>query len=104
MPPAPIDESQQRRVEAEAESLQFKREKVSAACGQLISAALSLACELFRRADGASPPSETVDALSEKLSQCMDRDSQGRSQLIISLPDDAALKNLAATLARLLQA
>jgi SNF2-related domain/Helicase conserved C-terminal domain len=102
--PAPVDESQQRRVEAEAESLQLKREKVSAASGQLITAALSLAGELFGRSDGASPPNETVNALSEKLSQCMDRDSRGRPQLTISLPDDAALKNLAATLARLLQA
>lgn len=100
---APVDESQQRRVEAEAEALSAeKRNKVSAASGQLVTAALSLAGELFSSADTPEPSAETVDKLTSKLSQCVDRDEEGRPQLKISLSGDQALKDLATTLAKLL--
>lgn len=101
-PNAPVDESQQRRVEAEAERLAGKREKVSAASGQLITAALSLAGELIGGDQPTAPSNETVDKLTAKLTQCVDRDEQGRPQLTISLPDESALKGLATTLAKLL--
>ncbi len=101
--PAAIDQSQQRRIESEAELLQAKREKIADASGQLISAALSLAGELFGNSTGQPPADENVNRIAEKLSQCVERDSSGRPQLTISLPSDEALKNLAATLARFLQ-
>jgi hypothetical protein len=101
--PAAIDESLQRRVEAEAEQLAQKREKLSAASGQLVTAALSLAGELIGNDGQAAPATETIDKLADKLAQCIERDSQGRPQLTISLPDDAALRGLATTLARLLE-
>lgn len=100
--PAPVDESQRRRVDAEAELLGAKREKVSAATGQLITAALALASEMFG-GESEAPASETVDALTQKLSRCVGRDAEGRPQLTINLPNDEALKSLAVTLARLLQ-
>lgn len=102
LPAAPLDQSQQRRVESEAEQLAAKREKVSAATGQLISAALSLAGELIPASTEASPNTQTVDALTEKLSNCVEKDDQGRPQLTITLPDADALKGLATTLAKLL--
>ncbi len=100
---APVDESQQRRVESEAMQLAERREKVSAASGQLITAALSLAGELIGGNESEKPSETTVTNLVDKLSQCVDRDSQGRPQLTISLPDDNALRGLATTLARLLE-
>jgi superfamily II DNA/RNA helicase len=108
--PAAVDASQQRRVLDEAISLDSQREtervqqreKVSAASGQLISAALSLAGELFGNSDTPAPPADQVSQLTEKLTQCVDRDESGRPQLTISLPNDEALKNLATSLARLL--
>ncbi len=100
---AAVDESQQRQVEAEAERLSEKREKVSAASGQLITAALSLAGELIGGNDQQAPSDETVTCLTDKLSQCVDRDSEGRPQLKISLPSDDALRGLATTLARLIE-
>ncbi len=103
-PAAPVDESQLRQVEADTMALADRREKVSLASGQLVSAALSLAGELFNRPDQAEPSAEVVGQLTQRLSQCVDRDEQGRPQLKISLPDDDALKNLATTLARLLGA
>ncbi len=99
----PIDESQQRKVEAEAQQLAEKREKVSQASGSLITAALSLAGELIDSRSDAPPDEAIVNKLTEKLSQCVDRDSEGRPQLTISLPNEDALKGLAATLARLLE-
>jgi hypothetical protein len=50
----------------------------------------------------AEPDKEKVDMLSNKLSEAIERDEQGRPQLKISLPNDDALRDLAATLARLL--
>lgn len=100
---APVDESQQRRVTAEAERLaaEKRREHVAQAGGQLLSAALSLAGGLVGDTH-AEPDKEKVDMLSNKLSEAIERDEQGRPQLKISLPNDDALRDLAATLARLL--
>ncbi len=100
---APVDESQQRRVEAEAELLagEKRRERVAQAGGQLLTAALSLADGLF--GDTAKVPDQAqVDALTSKLGESIERDEQGRPQLKISLPSDEALRDLATTLARLL--
>lgn len=100
---APIDESQQRRVEAQARQLAEKREKVSQASGSLITAALSLVGELIDSRSAAAANESTVSKLTEQLSECVDRDAEGRPQLTISLPNEEALKALAATLAKLLE-
>ncbi|MCR9296236.1 MAG: DEAD/DEAH box helicase [bacterium] len=99
---APVDESQQRRVEAEAERLagEQRREQVAQAGGQLLSAALSLAGGLL--GSSVKPDKAKVDSLKLKLSQAIERDDRGRPQLRISLPDDEALRDLATTLAKLL--
>jgi hypothetical protein len=102
-PAAPVDESQQRRVEAESQQLAEKRDKVSAASSQLITAALTLAGELIGGDDQKQPADATITKLTDKLSQCVDRDAEGRPQLTISLPNDDALKGLATTLAKLLE-
>ncbi|QDT07754.1 RNA polymerase-associated protein RapA [Rubripirellula lacrimiformis] len=97
----PVDESQKRRVEQEAEALTAqRREQVSAASGQLVMAALSLADGLV--GDGVAPPQETVDRLAQRLTECVDRDISGRPQLKISLDSDDALRGFATVLAKLL--
>jgi superfamily II DNA/RNA helicase len=103
LPKVAVDESQKRRVEAEAEMLAVtrRRESVSAASGQLLTAALSLAGELVGR-EGTAPPEDQVNTLTERLSECIERDADGRPQLTIRLADDAALRSLATTLAKLL--
>ncbi|MCO8120557.1 DEAD/DEAH box helicase [Stieleria sp. TO1_6] len=103
LPAAAVDQSQQRRVESQAETLQAKREKVSAATGQLISAALSLAGELIPSTGDKAPDDQQVAALTERLSQCVDKDPAGRPQLTITLPNEDALRGLATTLAKLLE-
>lgn len=116
---APVDESQFRQVKSEAELLgdstaikAQRREKVSQATGQLVTAALSLACELMgggaEKAETESGQTETaaaekVDRLAQQLEQCVDRDEEsGKMQLKIDLPDPSILRTLASSLARLL--
>ncbi len=84
------------------EAFAVRREKVSAASGQLVGAALALAGELIQRPGDAPPQEATVDKLTDRLSECVENDSEGRPQLAFSLPDQGALRTLATTLARLL--
>jgi len=100
---AAIDESQQRRVEAETMRLAERKEKVSQASGTLVSAALTLAGELVGSSQQKSPDEAKVTKLEERLSECVDRDEAGRPQLKITLADDNSLRDLAKTLATLLQ-
>jgi superfamily II DNA/RNA helicase len=101
--PAPVDESQRRRVESEAERLQARRAKVSDATGQLVTAALSLAGELISQTDAPTVDNTKVDQLTERLSESIETDAEGRPQLTITLPDKDALRGLATTLAKLLE-
>ncbi|MEZ6074665.1 MAG: helicase-related protein [Pirellulaceae bacterium] len=98
----PVDESQQRQVEDQAAAIALRRQRVSAAGGQLLGAALQMVGELVASTNSAPPKTETVDQLTQNLSDCVERDELGRPQLKISLPDDNALRSLAETLARLL--
>lgn len=101
-PAAAVDESQKNQVEQQTADIQQRRERVSAAGGHLLGAALQLVGELVASQDTPAPEKETVDQLAGSLSQCIERDEAGRPQLKISLPDDTALRGLAETLARLL--
>ncbi|MDV6033876.1 MAG: hypothetical protein F9B45_28050 [Phycisphaera sp. RhM] len=58
--------------------------------------------ELIPSAGDKAPSDETVATLTERLSECVDKDEQGRPQLTITLPDTDALRGLATTLAKLL--
>jgi SNF2 family DNA or RNA helicase len=101
-PAAPVDESQKRQVEAETEAIRQRRERVSAAGGELVGAALKMVGELMRSEESPEPDPQAVDTLHSSLGECVERDGEGKPQLRISLPNDDALKDLAQTLARLL--
>ncbi len=64
---AAIDESQQRRVEAETMRLADRKEKVSQASGTLISAALTLAGELVGSTQQKSPDEAQVTKLQRAI-------------------------------------
>ncbi len=102
-PPAAVDESQLRRVEMEAASIQAKREGVAAATGQLVGAALALAGQLLSRGESSAPDNELVDRMTDQLTALSQTDAQGRPQITISLPDEQALRGIAMTLAHLLK-
>ena len=100
---APVDESPRSRVEAEAKRSagEKRREQIAQACGQLLSAALSLAGGLIGN-PSVEPAKEKVDALATRLGEAIERDERGRPQLKITLASEDALRDLATTLARLL--
>ncbi|MCA9170093.1 MAG: DEAD/DEAH box helicase, partial [Planctomycetales bacterium] len=93
-PEAAIDGSMRNRVDTEVADLQNRRERVSEASGQLIAAALSLAGGLIAADPNAPVDTERVDALTQRLSDCVEHDEAGRPQLRITLPDAAALRGL----------
>ena len=104
-PPAPVDESLLREVEAETTTQVERRdverrEKVAAAGGELLGAALNLVGQLL---DNGSPPdAETVSVIQRRLTDSIEKDESGRPQLRFTLPNEEAVKGLAETLAKLL--
>ncbi len=104
---APVDQSSQRRAEAELAGLQRQRADISKATGDLVTAALSLAGNLIGGQNVSSTierPEQTakIEKLTQQLSKAIDTDDQGRPQLTITLPDQDSLRNLAKMLANLL--
>ena len=102
LPAAPVDESQKRSVETQAEKLRARKESVSTATSNLVTAALTLAGELIPATGDSSPDEAMINTLTDRLSDCIDKDDQGRPQLTITLPDQESLRGLATTLAKLL--
>lgn len=103
-PQAAVDESQQAEVAATTGTAAH-RERVAAAGGELLGAVFTFLGELVSQDKAAAAPApDVVASLRQRLSDCVEPDGQGRQRLSITLPDRAALDNLAATLARLLVA
>lgn len=99
-PATPVDASRQRAVESETREIAARRDKVAAAGGELLGAALHLVGELVDT--GTAADEQVVGQIRTGLSECVERDAQGRLQLRFTLPNDDALEGLATTLARLL--
>lgn len=99
-PAKPVDVSQQRAVEAESQQIAARRDRVAAASGELLGAAMKLVSELVN--NKAAPDPQVVTAVRAGLDQCAQRDAEGRLQVRFTLPDDEALSNVATTLAKLL--
>jgi hypothetical protein len=101
-PEAHIDESVKRECQEESERL-ARRERISTAGGQLLTAAFNFLGEMI------PPPSEESQAaapmateLKKRLSDCIEQDESGQAKLTVTLPDQTSLDRLADSLARLL--
>lgn len=104
-PEAAVDETMKAASEQAAQSgpTDSHRERVAAAGGELLGAAFKFLGELVSQQEAAPPPSETLVAnLRGSLGACIEEDPAGKPRLTVTLPDRAALDNLAQTLARLL--
>ena len=105
-PEAPVDESEKARVEGEAVRLAH-RERMAAAAGQMLTAALAFLGELAPAS--AAPAEGLVGELESRLRECVETDAQGRLRLTVTLPTEgaggagptASLQLLARSLARL---
>jgi hypothetical protein len=101
-PDAPVDVSLQREVESEARRLAEKRDKVAAAGGELLGAAIKLLGELVPT--DRAPDHGVVQQVKASLNDCVARDEDGRLEVRFTLPSDDALESLAAAMAKLLVA
>lgn len=99
-PDVPIDESEKRKQEEQAERL-AKKQRVEQAGGQLISAAFSFISEMLPAAGEAGKAQELAGVFKESLMNTMEKGETGELKLTISLPNESALDNIAAALARM---
>lgn len=100
---APKDQSQQARVREEAGAITERKARVAEAGGQLLTAAFAFLGEMLPPVTDESAPKNAAAAefVRENLRQCLETDENGKLRLTVTLPDQSALDQLAATLARL---
>jgi superfamily II DNA or RNA helicase len=102
-PIAPVDETLKATATEDARQLAH-RERVAAAGGEMLGAAFHFLGELVAHQAPAEASSKLVTDLKSRLAECVEEDPSGRQRLTVTLPDKAALDNLAQTLAKLLAA
>jgi len=98
---APVDESEKQRREQEAERL-ARRSRMAEAGGELVAAAFAFLGEMIPQREPTSGTAKMAGELKARLDECLERDEQGRPRLIVTLPNEIALENLAQSLAALL--
>jgi superfamily II DNA or RNA helicase len=97
-PSAPPKEAER----GDSSELESHRERVGAAGGELLGAALKLLGELVSDSASAAPSDDFVAGLRSSLEACVEGDE--RPRLTITLPDRSSLDELSRSLARLLVA
>jgi hypothetical protein len=103
-PEAPLDVTSQQQAEQDLERFAQRRERVAAAGGEMLGAVFNFLGELVAEDKSPAPSPEVVTNLRDRLGQCVEEDEHGQQRLTVTLPNRAALDNLASTLARLLAA
>ncbi len=99
-PAAPIDASQRQAVEQEAQQIACRRDKVAAAGGELLGAAMKLVGELID--NGQTPDLQAVAQVRAGLDDCIESTPDGRLQVRFTLPSKDSLNDLATMFAKLL--
>jgi superfamily II DNA/RNA helicase len=102
-PEAAVDETRKAEQQREAQ-LVARRERVAAAGGELLGAAFHFLGELMSEQQETDASRQLAVDLKSRLGECVQQDEAGRQRLTVTLPDTAALENLAGSLARLLAA
>jgi SNF2 family DNA or RNA helicase len=103
-PIAPLDETRKQQTEAEQQHAAERRERVAAAGGELLGAAFKLLGELVAAQPEKTAEPALAEGLRNRLAECVEEDANGRQRLTVTLPDKAALGQLANALAQLLAA
>ena len=99
-PDAPVDESERARQAEEAQRL-TRQEQVALAGGQLLGAAFSFLGQLLPPREETDASRRLTETVKKRISECMEKDEEGRWKLTLTLPDASALDNLAGSLAHL---
>ena len=100
-PHAAVDETEKQRWQQETERL-TRRSRVAEAGGQLLAAAFTLLGEMIPQQEPTNRTARMASEFKARLNECLERDGQGRPRLTVTLPNEAALENLARSLAALL--
>jgi len=96
-----VDESERQRQQQEAERL-ARRSRVAEAGGQLLAAAFQFLGEMIPQREPTNGAAQLEKEFKARFDECLERDEQGRPRLNVTLPNEAALANLARSLAALL--
>lgn len=99
-PEAPMDESLKEQVEKEAEEL-TRKERIASAGGQLLGAAFSFIGEIFSGREESEQTVQMAEVFKKQLSNCLEKGDDGKLKMTITIPDEAALDNLAKSLAQM---
>lgn len=99
-PEAPQAESQKTQVVADVKRFQEQRDRVAAAGGELLGAAIKLLGELVGDSADSALPESLVNRVRGTLEACAEGGDKPR--LTIQLPDRSALEQLSRSLSRLL--
>jgi superfamily II DNA/RNA helicase len=100
-PHAAIDETEKQRQQQEAERI-ARRSRVAEAGGQLLTAAFTFLGQMIPQREPTERAMQRASELKARLDECLEHDDQGRPRLTVTLPNEAALENLARSLAALL--
>ncbi len=101
-PIAPLDESTKQQAEADSREAAHRRERVSAAGGELLGAAFKFLGELVASQSREPAQPQVAADLRCRLAECVEESPDGKQRLTVTLPDRAALHSLADALAQLL--
>ena len=102
-PHGAVDETEKQRQQHETERL-ARRARVAEAGGQLLSAAFTFLSEMIPQQSPTNGTSRMASEVKARLSECLERDEQGRPRLTVTLPNETALENLVRSLTALLTA
>ena len=100
-PHAAVDETEKHRQQQAAERL-ARRSRMAEAGGQLLTAAFALLGEMIPQRVPTNGAAQMASEFKARLEECLERDEQGRPRLTVTLPNEAALENLARSVAALL--
>ncbi|MFH1487957.1 MAG: DEAD/DEAH box helicase [Pseudomonadota bacterium] len=99
-PDAAIDESMREQTEVETKAL-AQKDRIADAGGRLLSAAFGFIGEMFPRKDETAQILQLTETIKARLSDCLDRNEDGKLQMTITLPDESVLDNFARTIAKM---
>jgi hypothetical protein len=84
---------------SQEEEKALRQRHVSEAGGRLLTAAFDFLSELLPQNEKEASP-ERVASLNSVLSECLERDEEGRPRLVVTLPDEGALQRFTEALSR----
>ena len=97
---APLDMSELERQKQQAEKV-ARKEKVAAAAGELFASAFNLLGQIMPQQPDDERLEQKKEAIKTHLQDCLETNDQGQIELKLKLPDQSALDNIAAALAKL---